>query len=145
MVRKPSAREPRQKPGAALADKLARLGIARDADLVLHLPLRYEDHTRLVSLGLLQAAAEQQVEGTVVTADIQYRPRRKLVCLIADPSRRDAQLILRYFTFYPSQQKVLAPGHRVRVFGGAREGHFGREMVHPQVTVVELGARCPTG
>ena len=51
MARKHSAREPRQKPGAALADKLARLGIARDADLVLHLPLRYEDHTRLVPLG----------------------------------------------------------------------------------------------
>ena len=88
MVRKPSAREPRQKPGAALADKLARLGIARDADLVLHLPLRYEDHTRLVPLGSLQAAAEQQVEGTVVTADIQYRPRRQLVCLLEDAADR---------------------------------------------------------
>ena len=50
MARKETPREPRQKPGAALADKLARLGVARDADLVLHLPLRYEDHTRIVPL-----------------------------------------------------------------------------------------------
>ena len=50
--------------------------------------------------------------------------------------RRDAQLTLRFFTFYPSQQKVLAPGHRVRVFGDVRDGHLGLEMVHPQFKVV---------
>ena len=146
MVRKPPARGPRQKPGAALADKLARLGIARDADLVLHLPLRYEDHTRLVPLGSLQPAGEQQAEGTVVTTDIQYRPRRQLVCLLEDAADRSgdrAQLVLRFFHFYPNQQKALAPGRRVRVFGEVREGHFGREMVHPQVTVVDLGAPLP--
>ena len=65
MARKASAREPRKTPGAALADKLARLGIAREADLVLHLPLRYEDHTRLVPLASLQPGVEQQAEGTV--------------------------------------------------------------------------------
>ncbi len=146
MVRKPSAREPRQKPGAALADKLARLGIARDADLVLHLPLRYEDHTRLVPLGSLQPGADQQAEGTVVTTDIQYRPRRQLVCLLEDAANSAgdrAQLVLRFFHFYPNQQKALAPGRRVRVFGEVREGHFGREMVHPQVAVVDLGAPLP--
>ena len=77
-----------------------------------------------------------QVEGEIVTTDIQFRPRRQLVCLIADPARRGAQLMLRFFTFYPSQQKVLAPGHRVRVFGDVREGHLGLEMVHPQFKVV---------
>ncbi len=122
--------------GRGLADQLARLGIARDADLVLHLPLRYEDHTRLTPLATLAPGLALQVEGEIVKTDIQFRPRRQLVCLIADPSRRDAQLTLRFFTFYPSQQKVLAPGHRVRVFGDVREGHLGLEMVHPQFKVV---------
>jgi ATP-dependent DNA helicase RecG len=122
--------------GRGLADQLARLGIARDEDLVLHLPLRYEDHTRLTPLATLAPGLALQVEGEIVKTDIQFRPRRQLVCLIADPSRRDAQLTLRFFTFYPSQQKVLAPGHRVRVFGDVRDGHLGLEMVHPQFKVV---------
>ncbi len=104
--------------------------------MVLHLPLRYEDHTRLTSLATLAPGLALQVEGEIVKTDIQFRPRRQLVCLIADPARRDAQLTLRFFTFYPSQQKVLAPGHRVRVFGDVRDGHLGLEMVHPQFKVV---------
>ena len=66
MARKDKPREPRQKPGAALAEKLARLGVAREADLVLHLPLRYEDHTRLVPLAALAPGVDQQAEGTVI-------------------------------------------------------------------------------
>jgi len=145
VARKTPAREPRKTPGAALADKLARLGIARDADLILHLPLRYEDHTRLVRLGSLQPGPERQAEGTVVSTDIQYRPRRQLVCLLedADDAGDRAQLVLRFFHFYPNQQKALAPRRRVRVFGEVREGHFGREMVHPQFTVVDAGAPLP--
>jgi ATP-dependent DNA helicase RecG len=127
---------PKKPAGRGLADQLARLGIARDADLVLHLPLRYEDHTRLTPLASLSPGLSVQAEGEIVKTDIQYRPRRQLVCLMADPSQRDAQLVLRFFTFYPSQQKTLAPGHRVRVFGDVREGHMGLEMVHPQFKVV---------
>jgi ATP-dependent DNA helicase RecG len=146
VARKVAVREPRQKPGAALADKLARLGIARESDLALHLPLRYEDHTRLVPLAALRPGSEQQAEGTVVKVDIQYRPRRQLVCLLEDGTDEAgdrAQLVLRFFHFYPNQQKALAPGRRVRVFGEVREGHFGREIVHPQFTVVDLGAALP--
>jgi ATP-dependent DNA helicase RecG len=146
VARKKSPREPRQKSGAALADKLARLGVACDADLVLHLPLRYEDHTRLVSLVALRPGAEQQAEGTVVSTEIQYRGRRQLVCLLEDVDEDGgdrAQLVLRFFHFYPNQQKALAPGRRVRVFGEVRDGHFGLEIVHPEFTVVEPGAALP--
>ena len=122
--------------GRGLADQLARIGVARDADLVLHLPLRYEDHTRLVPLASLAPGLAVQTEGVIVNTEIQYRPRRQLVCLIADPDRRDAQLVLRFFTFYPSQQKMLQPGARLRVFGDVRPGYFGMEIVHPQFKVV---------
>ncbi len=110
--------------GRNLADQLVKLGVTREADLVLHLPLRYEDHTRLTPLATVQPALSVQTEGVIVNTDIQYRPRRQLVCLIADPARRDAQLVLRFFTFYPSQQKALQPGNRVRVFGDVRPGPF---------------------
>jgi ATP-dependent DNA helicase RecG len=124
----------RTKPGDALADKLARLGVFREEDLVLHMPLRYEDHTRTTPIGALRAGETAQAEGVVRHTDIQYRPRRQLVCLLEGDD--GAQLVLRFFSFYPSQQKALAAGHRVRVFGEVRDGHFGREIVHPQFRVV---------
>ncbi len=140
------ATKARADAGAGLADKLAKLGIVREQDLVLHLPLRYEDHTRLVPLAALRSGETAQAEGTVVSADIQYRPRRQLVCMIEDrdaDQQRPAQLVLRFFSFYPSQQKALAPGNRVRVFGEVREGYFGPEIVHPQFRVVPPGAPLP--
>ncbi len=142
--------EPAQQPTAkksasrGLADQLVRLGLSRDQDLVLHLPLRYEDHTRLIPLDAIAAGAVVQTEGTVARTDVQYRPRRQLVCLLEDDSERGgARLVLRFFHFYPSQQKTLAQGRRVRVFGDVRDGHFGLEIVHPQFKVVEPGAPLP--
>ena len=135
-----------EKTGRGLADQLARLGIARDQDLVLHLPLRYEDHTRLVPLAALAPGMTAQAEGTVMHAEVQFRPRRQLVCLIeddADGSGSRAQLVLRFFHFYPNQQKALVPGTRVRVFGEVRDGHFGPEIVHPQFRIVTPGAALP--
>jgi ATP-dependent DNA helicase RecG len=137
---------PRKKPGEALAEKLARLGIARQGDLVLHMPLRYEDRTRVVPLAALVPGLEQQAEGRVVSTEVQYRPRRQLVTVLedgGDDMGGRAQLVLRFFHFYPNQQKALAPGRHVRVFGEVREGHFGREIVHPQFTLVAPGAALP--
>jgi ATP-dependent DNA helicase RecG len=128
------------KAGNTLADKLARLGISSERDFVLHLPLRYEDRTHLCPLAAVQPGRAWQVEGTVINTDIQYRPRRQLVCLLEDG---DAKLVLRFFNFYPSQQKALAVGKRVRAFGDAREGHYGMEMVHPSFHVVAPGTPLP--
>ena len=137
---------PRREPGADLADKLAKLGIAREEDLVLHLPLRYEDHTKVAAIADLVVGQTAQAEGIVVRTDIQYRPRRQLVCLLEDEASRDArraQLVLRFFSFYPSQQKALAQGNRVRVFGEVRDGYHGLEIVHPQFKVVAPGTPVP--
>jgi len=132
--------------GRGLNDQLIRLGLVREQDLVLHLPLRYEDHTRIVPLAALRVGEEQQAEGTVVNTDIRYRPRRQLVCLLEDEDANRgsrAQLVLRFFHFYPNQQKSLAPGRRVRVYGEVRDGHFGLEIVHPQFKVVTPDAPLP--
>jgi len=132
----------RRKPGEGLAEKLARLGVARDEDLVLHLPLRYEDHTRLVPLARVKVGETLQTEGTVVHVDVAYRPRRQLVCRIEEADARGGRsgLTLRFFSFYPNQQKALEQGTRVRVYGDVREGYFGPEIVHPQFKVVHEGA-----
>ena len=131
---------------AGVADKLVKLGIGREEDLVLHLPLRYEDHTKVLPIAEVNAGETVQTEGIVVNTGIQYRPRRQLVCLLEDESPTDgrrAQLTLRFFSFYPSQQKTLARGNRVRVFGDVRDGYHGLEIVHPQFRVVAPGAPVP--
>ncbi len=113
--------------------KLNRLGIHTLADLITHLPLRYEDATRLVSIHDALSGDTVQVEGTVVETTIKYRPGRQLVCEIDDGSSR---LMMRFFNFYPSQKNALAPGVRVRVMGEIRQGFFGAEMVHPRFRVL---------
>jgi len=141
--RRPTVVAPR-KPGDTLADKLARLGIARDEDLVLHLPLRYEDLTRVVPLARVKVGDTVQTEGVVAHVDIAYRPRRQLVARIEEAGEGGrAGLTLRFFTFWPSTQKALAQGARVRVYGDVREGYFGPEIVHPQFHVVREGEALP--
>ena len=125
------------------ANKLAKLGLRNDMDLVLHLPLRYEDETQILSIhdASLRGTQMVQVEGVVSVCDIQYRPRRQLVVTIADDS---GQLVMRFLNFYGSQASQLAVGVRVRVRGELRHGFFGAEMVHPNYKVVLPGAPLPT-
>ena len=110
---------------------------------MLHLPLRYEDHTRIMPLASVRVGETVQTEGVVASAEIQYRPRRQYVCLLRDSERSGASLVLRFFSFYPSHQKSLTPGARVRVFGDVREGYFGPEIVHPQFKVVHEDTPLP--
>ena len=113
----------------ATLNKLAKLGILTRFDLVLHLPLRYEDETHLVRIDDLQPGADSQVEGEIIHSEIAFRPRRSLICQMKDDS---GILFLRFLNFYPSQQKQLAIGKRIRALGEARMGYFGMEMVHPK-------------
>ncbi len=110
-------------------DKLARLGIHNRFDLVLHLPLRYEDETQVVRIDDLREGIDSQVEGEIIHAEVAFRPRRSLICQVRDDS---GILFLRFLNFYPSQQKQLAIGKRIRALGTARMGYFGMEMVHPK-------------
>ena len=112
--------------------RLAKLGILHRFDLVLHLPLRYEDETRLQRIAELAPGIDAQVEGEIIHSEVTFRPRRSLVCQLQDDS---GVLHLRFLNFYPSQQKQLAEGKRIRALGEARMGYFGMEMVHPKCRV----------
>ena len=129
-MRKASARSSSSRTVAA---KLSKLGIRRDLDLVLHLPLRYEDETRVTPIANAPPGLAVQVEGTVRSTEIVYRPKRQLVSRIEDST---GELVLRFFNFYASQAKALAEGATVRAFGEVRTGFFGGEMVHPRFRVL---------
>ncbi len=119
---------PDGKPLSAPQKALIKLGLARDIDLALHLPLRYEDETRITPLGAAREGEAAQVEGTITSCEIAYRPRRQLVATLDDGTDTCQ---LRFFSFYPAQQKALAPGTRIRARGELRGGFFGWQMVHP--------------
>ncbi|MCA8100415.1 ATP-dependent DNA helicase RecG [Burkholderia contaminans] len=122
-------------------DKLAKLGLTRSIDLVLHLPMRYEDETTLTPIGELLPGGIAQTEGVVFDNEVAYRPRRQLVVKIQDDDGE--HLVLRFLNFYGSQVKQMAVGQRLRVRGDVRGGFFGMEMVHPAVRVVEADAPLP--
>jgi len=125
------------------SEKLARLGLRKDMDFVLHLPMRYEDETAIIPMhdAALRGGSTVQVEGIVTASDVQYRPRRQLVVTISDDS---GQVVLRFLNFYGSQLKQLAMGVRVRARGELRHGFLGAEMVHPGYKIVNEGAPLPT-
>jgi ATP-dependent DNA helicase RecG len=108
-----------------------KLGLLRDIDLALHLPLRYEDETRLHRLADARDGDVVQVEGVVADCKVEFRPRRQLIVRLHDDDGEP--LLLRFLNFYGSQQKAYAAGKRLRVRGELRAGFFGREMVHPVV------------
>ncbi|MDF1484978.1 ATP-dependent DNA helicase RecG [Ramlibacter sp. H39-3-26] len=107
---------------------LLKMGLARDIDLALHLPLRYEDETRIRRIADTRDGEAVQVEGTVLHSEIMPGARRQLRVLLDDGSDT---LELRFFTFYPSHLKALAEGAQVRVRGEMRSGLAGRQMLHP--------------
>lgn len=115
--------------GEALALKLARLGIDCVSDLLFHLPLRYQDRTRLTPIGLLRAGSEAVIEGEVTACDVVKGRRRSLLVRVRDGS---GILSLRFFHFSPAQQQQMRPGVTVRAFGEARAGATGLEIYHPE-------------
>lgn len=117
----------------AVSQRLARLGIQRGFDLVLHLPLRYEDETHLFPIVDAPLGSPVLVEGTVEHTEVTFRPRRQLVARVNDGT---GELYVRLLNFYPSQQQQLALQRRVRLLGEIRRGFFGDEMVHPKIRSV---------
>ncbi|MEZ5522375.1 MAG: ATP-dependent DNA helicase RecG [Dokdonella sp.] len=116
--------------GPVLAAALERIGITRIQDLWFHLPLRYEDRTRLTPIRDLRVGESAQVEGTIEAVERGFRFRPQLRVVITDDGR--SMLCLRFFNFRRAQVEQLQPGTRLRCFGMVRHGAHGPEIVHPQ-------------
>jgi len=118
------------KPLTGPQKALHKLGLLRDIDLALHLPLRYEDETRLVKLRDVREGDLAQVEGRVTHAEVKLGGQRQLLVTLDDGT---GTCLLRFFSFYPSLQTTLALGKQVRVRGEIRGGFAGLTMMHPVV------------
>ena len=121
----PATKAPAKSPAQKALDKL---GLRRDIELALHLPLRYEDETRLTRLASARDGDTVQIEAVVLENEVTLRGRRQLRVLVDDGS---ATCTLRFLNFYPSHQKTMAVDARLRIRGEVRGGFWGREMLHP--------------
>lgn len=115
--------------GPKVEEKLNRIGIYTVQDLLFHLPLRYQDKTRISLIGTLQPGQEALIEGTVETTQIKYGRRRSLLCMLSDESDT---LMLRFFHFSRAQQQRLNKGNLLRCYGQIRRGAKTLEMIHPE-------------
>ncbi|MEO7072690.1 MAG: ATP-dependent DNA helicase RecG [Rhodanobacter sp.] len=120
--------------GPSLAAALARLGLERVQDLWFHLPLRYEDKTRITALADLRPGERAQVVGEVEAVDRGFRYRPQLRVALGDGGQT---LVLRFFHFNRAQAEQLRPGVRLLCYGEVRHGTQGLEMVHPQYQRVD--------
>ena len=123
--------------GAKVAERLEKLGIVQIQDLLFHLPLRYQDRTRLQPIGSLRLQQEVLIEGTIKLSTIKFGRRRSLLCHIEDGT---GSLVLRFFHFSNTQLKQLAQGVKIRCFGEVRNGPSSLEIVHPEYEVIKEGA-----
>ncbi len=119
--------------GPAQAAKLARLGLETLQDLLLHLPLRYEDRTRLYAINDALPGMFVTVQGEVIGSDISFGRRRMLTCRIRDDS---GFITLRFFNFNAAMKNSLAAGRRVTAYGEIRRGQLGAEIIHPEYHIL---------
>ena len=123
-----------------MAERLLKLGILTVQDMLFHLPLRYEDRTRLYAINELSLHSHVSVEATIETSQITFGKRRMLVCQINDGTGR---LTLRFFNFTAAQKNAFSAGKIIRCFGEIRRGRVGFEMSHPEYSISDTSNEQP--
>ena len=119
-----------------MAEKLARLAIGSLQDLLFHLPIRYEDRTRITPIGALRPGLAAQLLVTVEASDVVFRRRRTMLVKVSDSS---GVMTLRFFHFSNYQKQQLAPGQQLLCFGEPRRGINSLELVHPEYSLISGG------
>jgi ATP-dependent DNA helicase RecG len=124
-----------------MAERLLKLSIKTVQDMLFHLPLRYEDRTRIYTISELAIHSHVSIEATIETSQITFGKRRMLVVQVNDGTGR---LTLRFFNFTAAQKNALSTGKIIRCFGEVRRGRVGLEMSHPEYSVSDSPNEQPT-
>jgi len=115
--------------------KLKKLGILNSLDLLLHLPLRYVDETKLDLIKDIRPGSMCQIEAKIISIEVSYRPRKNLTVYVQDVT---GDIKLRFINFYPSQVKQFEEGKTLRVYGEIKLNSFLFEMIHPQYEFISM-------
>ena len=126
--------------GPKAAERLLKLGISSVQDLLFHLPIRYQDRTRIIPLGSLKPGQHAVVEAQIQGTEIRFGKRRSLLVHIMDDT---GSLTLRFFHFSAAQKNSLQQGRLIRCFAEARRGQQSLEMVHPEYQIIDENQPLP--
>ena len=126
--------------GPAVASRLKPLGLERVRDLLLHLPIRYEDRRRIVPIADVAHGVEALVCGQIVSAEVRFGAKRWLRVVIDDGR---SSMVLRFFHFNEAQKAAMTDGRWLRAFGGVRVTPSGPEIVHPEYRIADSALELP--
>ncbi|MFD0966807.1 ATP-dependent DNA helicase RecG [Seminibacterium arietis] len=124
--------------GAAIATKLSKIGINNLQDLLFHLPIRYEDRTRITPIIDLRVEQYATIEAVVQTCEVQFSRNRPILAVVV--SDGTSKITLRFFNFTAGIKNSFEPGERVKVFGEVKRGRFMAEMYHPEYKIIRDNA-----
>ncbi len=119
--------------GAAIAEKLGRIGIHNVQDLLFHLPMRYEDRTRITPIADIRPESFATIEGYVQLAEVQFGRRPILSVTLSDGT---SKIMLKFFNFNAGMKNSFATGVRVKAFGEIKRGRFMAEIHHPEYQII---------
>lgn len=119
--------------GPKLSQLLANYGLHSVQDILLHLPLRYQDRTRLTTIAELRAGDLAVIEGRIESVEVKPGKRPMLSCYLNDES---GLMLIRFFHFNRSQKEQLKPGLNLRCIGEVKEWSNMMEMVHPEYSIL---------
>ena len=119
--------------GAAIAEKLSRIGIQNVQDLLFHLPMRYEDRTQITPISDVRPESFATIEGYVQHTEVQFGRRPILSVTLSDGT---SKIMLKFFNFNPGMKNSLAVGVRVKAFGEIKRGRYMAEIHHPEYQII---------
>ncbi len=119
--------------GAAIAEKLSRIGIQNVQDLLFHLPMRYEDRTRITPISDVRPESFATIEGYVQHTEVQFGRRPILSVTLSDGT---SKIMLKFFNFNAGMKNSLATGVRVKAFGEIKRGRYMAEIYHPEYQII---------
>lgn len=118
----------------SVAERVARMGLINDWDFVLHLPLRYEDETRITRICDLKAGDWAQIQGTVISSRTQGGRFMQLIASVSDGT---ANIEIRFLHFYPKMRERFKSGTLLRLSGQVQQQPVqfggGLQMLHPKI------------
>ena len=115
--------------GPTIEDKLFSMGIKTVYDILFHLPIRYQDRSKVQPIGSIKKDHYVVIEGEIRVSDIIFNKRRNLLCKIQDQT---GTITLRFFNFNKTQKNSFRPGIYIRCFGKTSISRGGLEMIHPE-------------
>ena len=119
--------------GAAIAEKLSRIGIQNVQDLLFHLPMRYEDRTRITPISDVRPESFATIEGYVQHTEVQFGRRPILSVTLSDGT---SKIMLKFFNFNAGMKNSLDTGVRVKAFGEIKRGRYMAEIHHPEYQII---------